>query len=245
MPIYQKPPVVEAVIQLQFLDGLSDRDIERTAKKAESHYPVNSPMKDFKVEVRVAGGTATPGVSSSKSWSKLSSRDGAEVLVINRDQFTVAKLAPYATWDELYGRFTRDYELIHGVVGFKRVGRIGVRFINRLDVPVVRGERFDVSRYLNVYPYTPHISTNSMLATQLRFEHDDSENGVVTIVSTGTVDPVLINHHSYLLDIDVVKTQNIPMKREDVVANVDSLRRVKNKMFETLVTDAAREIFNA
>ncbi len=243
MPTYKSAPIAEAIIQLQFEDGLSDRDVDRVAAKSESFYKVGQEMQDFNVQVNVAHGSPIPSLVGEKRWRKLATSDGADLLILHRHNFTVARLAPYRGWEELFGRFVRDYEVVHKIVGYRKVNRIGVRYINRIDIPIPDKSGADVSKYLNVYPFTPHIGPEQMRGMYTRFETHDDRAGTVVIVTVAAADPVLINHDSYLLDIDVVKTDNISANRKEIIDQVDSLRHTKNQMFEALVTDAAKTRF--
>lgn len=242
---YKKAPIVEALLQLQFVENMSDADMARVARKAESLYPHKEDMRDFQVQVRVHAGNAIPEVGATKQWYRLNSKDGADVLVVNRNQFTVARRAPYTAWPEFFGRFDRDYELVSKVLGYRRVSRIGLRYINRIDVPTKNSSEIDIRTYLNVYPHAPNRALESLLASQVRFEYTEHSIGAVVVVTSGTVDPVLINHVSYLLDIDVILQQDIPLKRADVLEKINALRAIKNEIFETLVTNESRRLFDA
>jgi uncharacterized protein (TIGR04255 family) len=243
MPTYKNAPIVEALIQLQFEEGLSDRDIERTATRASAFYHSNEELQDFNVQVKVGHGSAIPSVIGEKKWRKLNSKDGADVLVVYKNHLTVGRLAPYEGWEKFFARFQRDNDIVHKAIGYKKVSRIGVRFINRIDIPLVQGNKTDISEYLNVFPHTPHIAPAKMRGIHTRFEYIEDSVGAIVIVTVAAVDPVLINHESYLLDIDIVKMHDISANRKEVVEQVASLREIKNSMFETLVTDAAKKRF--
>lgn len=243
---YKKAPIVEALLQVQFVENMTDADMGRVARKAESLYSHKEEMRDFQVKVRVHPGGATPEVGATKSWYRLKSKDGADVFVVNRNQFTVGRLAPYTTWSEFFGRFERDYELVNKVLGYRRVNRIGLRYINRIDVPhTTSGAGADIRNYLNVYPHAPNSMLESLLASQVRFEYTEPNTGAAVVLTSGTVEPVLIDHVSFLLDIDVVVQRDIPIKRDDLIENISTLRAIKNDVFETLITDASRRLFDA
>lgn len=69
------------------------------------------------------------------------------------------------------------------------------------------------------------------------------EIGGIAIINTGSVPSPLIDHISFVLDIDLVRNQNLPKSDEEVEACLAELRHMKNKIFESFVTDASRELF--
>ncbi|MBD9621848.1 TIGR04255 family protein [Ensifer sp. ENS06] len=242
---YKKAPIVEALLQLQFAEGLTDADMGRVSRKAESHYTEKEDMRDFQVAVRVHNGNATPEIGAVNPWHRHTSKDGADFFVVNRNQFTVGRRAPYENWEKFFGRFERDYDFFYKTVGFKKITRIGLRYINRIDVPVAEDGSGDIRRYLNVYPHSPLKVYDKFVANHVRFEYADDVSGATVVLTSGTVDPELINHVSYLLDLDVIVQKDVPLKREDILDRIESLRAVKNGLFECLVTDEARRLFDA
>lgn len=61
---------------------------------------------------------------------------------------------PYPGWENFFQRFVRDWELWKRVVGHQHVIRIGVRYINRIDIPIT-GPVVDYESFLSIYPKLP------------------------------------------------------------------------------------------
>jgi len=53
----------------------------------------------------------------------------------------------------------------------------------------------------------------------------------------------LINHVSMVLDIDVFRTDQIPGRDADLWDCIDTVRSLKNAIFEACITDEARKLF--
>jgi len=64
------------------------------------------------------------------------------------------------------------------------------------------------------------------------------------IVNASTIPSPLIDHASLLLDIDLFREQALPQKDEDIWELFGLLRRQKNVLFESFITDRARELFD-
>ncbi len=243
MTSYNRAPIIDAILQLQFPDPLTDRELERVAKKAK--YDEHQEMIDYNVEIKVHNNSATPGIQATKKWHRMSSRDGADSFSVQRDSITVARSAPYPGWGKFFERFCRDYDSTKSIIGNRRISRIGLRYINRIDAPTIKGKLPDVSAYLNIYPRLPHLAIGDVRASNVRFEYHDPKTELISLVTSGTAEPVLLNHDSYFLDIDIIKSKDIAVKIEDVLEQITHMRQAKNEMFESCITDRTRELINA
>jgi uncharacterized protein (TIGR04255 family) len=242
--MYSRPPIVEAVIEVQFADSpLSKRDMERFIKKSGRKYPVNELMSDYDVAVRVANGQARGAEAKLRQeWFRCVGHDVADILNIRPTSLVTARTAPYESWEVLFASFEQDFEILGKVAGFKRVTRIGARYINRIDVPSPQSVPVDPRRYLNIYPHLP-FSNYPPFVAHLSNLHFKDEEGTNVIVRAGQADPVLINHTSLLLDIDVFIFEEVPLKIDSVLRLYDKLRHAKNRLFEEMITAEGRALF--
>ena len=64
-----------------------------------------------------------------------------------------------------------------------------------------------------------------------------------TVTSAVVSPPPLLNHLSFLLDIDLFRTEKIPGKEGDLWQTIDEARALKNRIFEQCITDEARKLF--
>ncbi|MGR9156030.1 TIGR04255 family protein [Rhizobium leguminosarum] len=244
MPIYSRPPIVEAVIEVQFAESpLSKRDMERFIKKTGRKYPVSELMLDYDFGFRIANGQAKASEAKLRSeWFRCMGHDVADILNIRPTSLVTARTAPYESWEVLFASFAQDFEILRKVAGFKRVTRIGARYINRIDVPSPQSVPVDPRRYLTIFPHLPFSSYPHFAAHLSNVQFKDEE-GTNVIVRAGQADPVLINHTSLLLDIDVFIFEEVPLKIDSVLHLYDKLRHAKNRLFEAMTTAEGRALF--
>jgi hypothetical protein len=55
--------------------------------------------------------------------------------------------------------------------------------------------------------------------------------------------PVLIDHFSLMLDLDLILDRDIPGRPEGWWERLDLVRKAKNRVFEASITDKVRELF--
>ncbi|MBB3310992.1 uncharacterized protein (TIGR04255 family) [Rhizobium sp. BK196] len=244
MPTYPRAPIVEAVIEVQFADSpLTKRDMERFVKKVDRKYPHNQLMQDYNVGFEFSGGQARglPGTLR-QEWFRCVGQDAADILVIRPTSLVTARTAPYYSWELLFDSFVKDFDVLRKLFGFKRATRIGARYINRIDVPSPKSARVDSRRFINIYPNLPFSDYPVFDGSFSSVEFRDRE-GTNVIIRAGLADPVLINHTSLLLDIDVFVLEDLPLKVDSVLNLYDKLRDKKNQLFEALITEEGRALF--
>jgi len=244
MHTYKKAPVVQAVLQLQFQKPISAKHVEKITKKASTFYPSVEPLMDYEISVDPAINGGSPKMTATRASSRMQAADPSQMFTVGPGQFTTSQLAPYLGWQEFFQRFIRDFNMITKITGHPLFNRIGLRYINRLDVPE-NIATFDIQKeYLNIYPSVSG-KLGQYAGNMVHVEFQNAECDSVVLVNSGLNAPVLINHVSYILDIDIVRTNNIPMKFDDLFNCIEKMRKAKNEIFEELVTDKARKLFDA
>lgn len=241
MATYPKAPIVEAVIDLR-MGGVTDIDaIAKIAEKLNASYPVAEHLNN--VDVQLDGDRLD--VRQSVGGIRLTSMDQADILLLNPGGITTSRLAPYIDWETLAASAKNNHATWRKIGADSKVVRIGVRYINRLDIPLNDPRTFSPPDYVKLQlKYAEDLPAGRFLtyAAQLRFE---STNPLWTIqTNVGSVSPSpLVGHQSLLLDIDVVREREIPDAPSNLWSVIEEARDIKNSIFEAFITDAARETF--
>ena len=240
---YSRAPITEAVIELRFADPVKDAAIERAVRRLSGpQYPHSD--KEMSRELTLDFEKAAVA-KSSVQWSgyNLSSADRTDHTLLRTSAFLGSRLAPYQGWEQFCSRVQGDWEKVRRDLGTPKIARVGVRFINRIDVPAQPNSQIDPSDYLRVGIAIPRLdlgpTSNYLLQVSRRF---DDGNGVVTI-SSGTATSPVAGYQSLLLDIDVCREADIPANDAELWSLVRGFREKKNTIFESIVTDASRKLF--
>jgi uncharacterized protein (TIGR04255 family) len=239
---YKRPPITEAVIEIRYAEPAELTLLADAAAHFKSEYPAQQKIMNAGVAV---GGVPLPPHDALQikfdQGHRLSSVDQTELVVLWAPSFVVAQLAPYPGWSHFFNRFTRDWKTWKRVVGYRKIARIGVRYINRIDIPA-KGPVFDESEYVKVYPQLPPefgpVVTYGLQAQS----PPDAEDCRVTLNSASVLSP-LLGYSAILLDIDVAMEPTPPQNDEDIFVLLNKMRVRKNAMFEACLTDRARELF--
>jgi len=243
--VYIHPPITEAVVGINFVETLDEDTKSSLTKKLSAHYAVHQPIENLSVSVDLSatkGSQQTANTQVSKETShRFGSSDMTELALVFPKSFVVSQMAPYPGWEPFFERFTRDWKLVRRALGFREIARIGVRFINRIDIPI-EGPIVEHEKYLNIYP---HVSDKygalSAYAVQAQIFMDDMRCKL--LLNSASIPSPLLNTASFLIDIDISRDIEVPQKDEDILNLVSSIRPRKNDVFESCVTDLSRGLF--
>jgi uncharacterized protein (TIGR04255 family) len=241
---YRRPPITEAVIEARFAAELSPTQVEKASSKLSSLYPSDQPIMNFGVALgvpQVLTEEVTTQVNKRDVGHRRSTLDMSEIALIWPSAFIVSQLAPYPGWDTFFARFVRDWKVLKRSSVFTKLIQIGVRYINRIDVPI-ENEIIEESEFLNVYPTTPaKFGVLRGYGVQARLYLGDID--CTLHINSSAVPSPLIGHGSFLLDIDIFRTNNPPQNDREIFELLNGIRVKKNETFEACITNRARELF--
>jgi uncharacterized protein (TIGR04255 family) len=244
---YRRPPITEAVIALTFNEAIESRDLAKADSNFAKLYPDHQDARNLDVQVLMppARPEIVPDTTIKKDemGHRRSSNDQTQIIILWPTTFVFSQLAPYPGWDDFFERFVRDWALWKKVVGYRKISRVGVRYINRIDIPIME----DVTRYeefLNLYPQIPdELGPVFAYGIQAQFAYPEID-GRITINSASAPSP-LLGHVSFIFDQDISKEINVPQTENGLYELLNQIHVKKNAVFEACITDRARELFNS
>jgi uncharacterized protein (TIGR04255 family) len=239
---YKRPPITEAVIELRFARAADHRNVEKAAKRIRDEYFYSDPENSVQVKFDMA----TQKADFETQWTgiKLSSLDRTDVLFFRTLSFACSRLAPYTSWEAFRDRAARGWDVWRKTAGSTELARIGVRYINRIDVPLEGTGRIQVENYLRVLPQLPDKLGDPMSTYAMQVVLPLGSDDCGLVLNSGTVPSPLVGFASFILDLDVFREASLPRRDDELWALLDKIRDHKNRLFESCITDAARVIFN-
>lgn len=254
---YRNPPIQEALCEFRFAPS---RDWDLTIP-GKLHNEVIREYGAQPQEQRVLQATlktsedGSPEMQAHEEIAKLMliNGDGTRMIGVGRDIVSVHMMEPYQTpnspeksgWKEFQPRIKQALNAYWHVAAPLGVTRIGVRYINRISVP----ERVSsIKSYLKtlVKCAPPDIGDfpGTMNNMTSRVEYNCGNN-VTLVLSQYLIRPESAPLN-FFLDIDVIwNTSGEPITPEGAHTKTDLLKQQENEVFEALITNKAREHFNA
>lgn len=243
---YARPPITEAVIAITFDELIGAADLADVQTKFAQHYPNAQRVAGLNVHVNIEVGPdnrqhARTAVDEQPGYRRATA-DLTEILVMMPPCFIVSQLAPYPGWDAFIERFSRDWRVWKRHMHHRSIKQIGVRYINRLDIPTSGLDFVPIDDFLNVSPRMPDmLGPVSAFGAQARVDLPDI--GCNLALNSGAIPSPMLETASFLIDLDITTAGTPPQSDEDIHALLDRVRGAKNAIFEACITDQARALF--
>lgn len=246
MPRYRNPPIIEAICEFHFAPGLGwDPTLPgKLHAELEDDYP-GRPRHQESIElgVQLRGGSP-PNFQFREGPEKvqLITKNEKRIVGVGRDVLSVHMLRPYQDppdsdkigWDEFRPRISNALSAYWKVVQPQGVKRVSVRYINKLVVP---REVTTAKEYLRCALPEVDGLPDHLVNFMSRVEYADTDD-VKIALSQGKVEG------GFILDIAVSRESHDVLARKDTDALIDDLHIRERKVFEAVITDKARGLFN-
>lgn len=246
---YKHPPITEAIIEVRFAEGIKEAQLKKLAKDFSKFYPQQQSVSNIGFEIALPQAHDLKSAKLHNSFEEKGFRcladDSSQISVLFPTTLLFSQLAPYPGGDSFLERFERDWQIQKKLLGYTEIVRVGVRYINRIDIPI-SNDALKIEDFLNVYPELPSFF-QSMSAFALQVKLPQPDIGCVLTLNTASIPfrkSPLPGHTSFVLDQDIVCADNVPQKDIDIINLLTKIRERKNQVFENCVTPKAKELFD-
>ena len=244
--VLKNAPITEALLDIRAVLP-PETDLERLAAIQEpvrDRFPLRQErsLLEVHLESKEGGETAVSQAGGVDGYLFLSPEpDPTKVFQARIDGFSFSKLKPYQSWDAFRNEARELWNLYIAVAHPITVSRLGLRFINRIELPTTVREFSDYILTLPEIPQgiPPHVSEFFM---RLVMPQPESEAKAIVTVATNLQemnDRVL----PLILDIDVFEEVQYEPHAEAIWHTFEHFRAIKNKIFFSSITKATKELF--
>lgn len=248
---YRNPPIEEALCEFHFDLGKEwDPEIPDMLRAELGDEYSGRPKRQNLVQVELAVREGRPFElqhSERMERVQLITNDGTRVVGVGRDALSVHMLRPYqgtsaskdSGWGELRSRIQQALDAYWKIAKPRGVRRVGVRYINRIDIPE---NQVNFGDYLKcALPLVPELTGNVQeYFGRTELSHDD---GVRLILSQAKISGP-IEHTNLILDIDVIWETDNAIEKDMAMEKMRDLSDRERAAFEAVITDHARALFD-
>ncbi len=186
-------------------------------------------------------GTLTASAKQDQMGYAFVGGEGKHVVQFRVNGFTFSRLAPYQTWEQLRNEAKSLWGSYRRIVGALPVFRIGLRYVNQLDLPMPMRDFRD---FIRLYPEVSADLPQQLAGFFLQVHIPQEDLGAMLILNEAMVPPSTPDVTSVVLDIDVFK-QGLKLDSDEQVWDVlEALRLRKNLVFEGCITNNTRELIS-
>ncbi len=251
-PALQDPPIEEALCEFRFEPGQEwDLTIPgRLYTELRAAYPGKPRQQMFTGVALDTGQGAPPRLTFQHGLARvqLVTEEGTRIVGVGPDVLSVHMLRPYqdaanpekSGWEEFRSRIDEALAAYWRIGEPLGVQRVSIRYINKI---VVRAETVEPRRYILCAPGDIKGLPDrlSSFVGRVEYTYDD---GVPLVVTHAAADAPE-GHVAFLLDIDVIWHGEEAIDRDAAVAKAEDLHEREGAVFEILITDETRRLFDA
>ena len=232
-------PIAEAVIELRVRPAGEIRleTLHALAERWKVEYPVKETVNSLEAKLGIEAGTSRTETRVQQIGLRLKTSDQREVVQFRSDAFAYSRLEPYTSWDDVLPRANRVWNSYLDSLKPVKLVRLGVRYINRLRLPLP----VDVEMYLSCPPAVPEMlppAIKSFLTRTLFYDAEAGNSVTITQASEPSIDQ---NQLVILLDVDAFRGIDIDPDDSQIIPMLESLRELKNRAFFGSITERTAE----
>jgi uncharacterized protein (TIGR04255 family) len=241
--VYNKPPIVEAVVELRFAPGSAWTEalLSSLVEQLRRAYP-GAPQRrnQFQLQAHVQGDAVATASRLSFHQVMLPTADGKAIVGVGENLLSVHVLAPYPGWGSFLPRVREALAIYRELARPEGLLLVGVRYIDQIIVP--DGADTNLVEYFPCLPPRPESMPGALdgfhVLTQAH-EPKDNFTAVLTMASVPSQDARL----AVLYDLNVVRTFERPAALDELQQHADFLHARQRRIFEDSITPSTRRLF--
>jgi len=238
-------PIIEAVfdIDAELPPAFTLEGVIGAAETAfADRYPGKQKQLISEQKISVRPGES-PSISAKNILQALQllAPDKKQLVQVRRNGFSLNRLAPYSSFDDYLPEVQRCWEVYRRLCSPVLVRKVGLRYINRILLPI-EGGNLNLEDYLAVCPHLPDEDALSFTSFLNRHQVTEPATGLcanITLSSQKSESAGLW----ILLDIEAFDATRIEVGEERLWEAFHSLRRLKNSIFERILTPKCLSLF--
>jgi len=238
-PHLNRAPIVEAVIDIRgvFKKKWNEGEIRDYLKEKLPSYSKSEVLKEQKIHFSSDKLSEAKVEDLGSAGLKFHSDDKLHIAQFNKSQFVFSRLTPYEDWSQFSNEAIKIMLLYSELLEPEECRRIGLRFINRIEI---LDDRVELSDYFKSAPQSLREDLDWPFSG---FLHRD----VIQVPTTPyvfnlmkTIQPSqnpTNQSAGLILDIDVFFGSHFPWGEGEIKEHLENMHWVKNKAFFSSITD--------
>jgi uncharacterized protein (TIGR04255 family) len=251
--VLARSPIIEAVVDI---DCDLPADVEFADLEAQARERFADRYPGFRRIFRPASHLIVSGesppqfdVRAATDAFQLLSEDEPQLVQVRRSGFSFNRFRPYKDLDEYLPEIERTWKIFVDLLSPVSIRRIGLRFINQIDLPPVE-EIGDLGEYLNLGSRPPEdlsLKFTSVLNEYSAVEDvSDNEVKVRFVIREQDVPPPWRREMPVPVILDIAGSRRgsvDPLVWENLEPTIQSLRRMDNAIFRSSLTERCLNLF--
>lgn len=239
---YKNPPLVEALCEFQFVPSQSwDLTVLGLIyEKVKGKFPHRQQQTGIGVQFKATEKGLEHVMEPAPPRMQFLKEDRKALIQVAPDLLVINQLSPYQAWVKFKPMISEALQIYKEVANPKGFRRIGLRYINRIDI---KAKLIKIEEYLNFYPRTPEDMPQYHTNFISRVEITYTNNRDRMLVTASSIPSQNDNTTSVILDIDYIMGTSEAVASEDLEEWIEQAHTAIEKAFESCITDKSRILF--
>lgn len=237
-PQLSRPPLREAIIDLHLREELPITLVEGLRSLTVPDFSTGTEIKFGTFQFALGTPSHASVTRDEVQGIRFEALDGSKVLQYRRNGMTLSILKNYVSWEPFLSAARELWTRFLGISGPVTVTRLGVRYINAIEVPL--GADFD--DYLEAAPRIPSKLPQVLSSFFQRMVIPFRDISAYAIM-TQALEPPTETGLPTVIDIDAVADCSIAGAGPEIWERVSILRDIKNLVFFASVTPKTLEAY--
>jgi len=238
---YRNPPIIEALCEFRFEPGPPwDLAIPGLVyEKVRDDFPKRRQARAFETSIS-AGPKGVEQEVRTLYRMQFLREDEKALIQVGPNLLAVNHLKPYPTWQEFLPLIQKGFDAYRDAAAPKGIRRIGLRYINRIEIP---GQRIELEDYFEFRPFVgPRLPQEfGPFIVGIQVPYEDSRDTLRLQLANASVETP--NTVAVILDLDYFLTRPGKVSLDNVFEWVDVAHSRVEEAFEACITDRLRQMF--
>ena len=239
---YRNPSVVEALCEVYFAESSWDDTVPGAFyERVKSEFPKKQRREVQEAQITMGPDTASAGVHRLAPWMQFLTEEGNQMIQVAENLVVVNQLLPYRHFEDWEQIIYRALNIYNEVALPQKVARIGLRYINRVEVP---GTIISMEDYFTIYPKLPHSLGNTHGTFLVRVEVPQAEQGHSVLITFGASAPSQPTEgkQTFMLDLYDRVSRSIGSDETELKKEIQIAHENVVVAFEDSITDQLRDL---
>lgn len=235
----KRPPIVEALVDVRAVVPGDFEMFDALADELTDQFPTKEQRRDLEATIEIRDGKLVQQRVDPSAFGgiRIANADRTAYAQFRPDGFTLNNVKVYMGGDVLIDRALALWDLVVKHATPDVVSRVALRYINRLELPLKRGDEFKL--YLTSPPELPEGAPQLVSQFLSRVVGHDAQRQATAVVVQQLKEQQGDQAVSITLDVDVFRSGSFPVDSTALREILGSLRLLKNETFFSLLTDEA------
>lgn len=241
--LYENPPLVEVLCEFQLEPSQPwDWTIPGLVyDKVKKEFPKKKQQNVIEMEARVEQNELMPSIKKGGVTRLQFLREDETALIqVGPNLLAVNHLRPYPTWGRFQKMIKSSLAVYREVAYPKALKRIGLRYINRLEIPEAEVR---IEDYILAVPQIPEPVPQVFATWIQRVEIPFVDSNGMMVMQSGLVKHEEPNKITFLLDLDFITLDVRDINLENATNWLEKAHAAVEKTFEVCITDKSRALF--